>query len=68
MKILKNCTLIPELTEGYSEQKADILIDGKYIKKIEKPGFDFKVNEAEELDLAGKTLMPGLFELHCHLG
>ena len=68
MKILRNCTLIPELTEGYRGNKADILIDGKFIKKIEKPGFDFNIKNTEDFDLHGKTLMPGLFELHCHLG
>ncbi len=28
MLILKNCRLIPELTEGYDRDIADILIDG----------------------------------------
>ena len=34
MIVIKNCRLIPELTEGFDEAKADLVIDGKYICEI----------------------------------
>ncbi len=31
MFVIKNCRLIPELTEGFDRQMADVVVDGKYI-------------------------------------
>ena len=39
MITLKNCRLIPELTEGYENTIADIVLDGKWIKSIREPGY-----------------------------
>ncbi len=66
MKVLKNCRLIKELVEGYDGDFADILIDGKIIKEIRPQDYNFG-QELEEIDLKGKTLMPGLFDIHAHL-
>ena len=63
MITLKNCRLIPELTEGYENTIADIVLDGKWIKSIREPGY---ASEGEVIDLEGKTLLPGLFDLHMH--
>ena len=35
MILLKNCRLIPELTEGYDKQQADVVIDDEKILKIQ---------------------------------
>lgn len=52
MITLKNCRLIPELTEGYENTIADIVLDGKWIKSIREPGY---ASEGEVIDLEGKT-------------
>ncbi|MBV7276189.1 amidohydrolase family protein [Clostridium sp. PL3] len=67
MIIIKNARLINELTEGYNNKFADLLIEGNKIKHIEECGFDFNINDAKIIDANGKTLMPGLWDLHAHL-
>ncbi len=64
--ILRNCNLIPELTEGFDKSKGDVIINGKYIEKI-TPVKEIYEGNFKEIDLMGKTLMPGLIELHTHL-
>ncbi|MDF3000130.1 MAG: putative amidohydrolase [Bacillota bacterium] len=66
MVVLRNCRLVKELTEGYEGLYADVLLTEQYISEIQPTGYAF-VGEYEELDLQGKTLLPGLFELHAHL-
>lgn len=66
MLILKNCKFIDFLTEGYEGKTGDILVDGDKIVKIAPVGTDFGV-EAEVFDAEGKTVMPGLIDLHLHL-
>ena len=63
--ILKNARLIPELCEGFEQEMADIRLDGKKIAEILPAGGEY-VGE-EVIDLAGKTLLPGLFNCHEHL-
>ena len=67
MTLLKNCRVIPELTEGYDGQFADILIDGKFIAGICAPGTADAAADDECIDMEGKTVLPGLFDLHMHL-
>lgn len=64
--VLRNCRFIPELTEGYENVFGDLLIVGDKIEAIKEPGYKFE-GEFKEIDIEGKTLMPGLFELHTHL-
>lgn len=64
MITLKNCRLISELTEDYDDVMADILLDGKVIREINAPGTGTKGETV--MDLEGKTVMPGLFDLHMH--
>ncbi|MBQ9534735.1 MAG: amidohydrolase family protein [Clostridia bacterium] len=65
MILLKNCRLVPELTEGWDGERADVLLRGELIEGIFAPG---TAPQAEEtLDLAGATLLPGLIDLHAHL-
>ncbi len=63
--LLKNCRLIPELTEGFVGEMGHVLIDEEKILEI---GKDLWAGEdCQEIDLKGKTLLPGFFDLHCHL-
>ena len=66
MILLKNCRLIPELTEGYDKQKADVVIDEEKILSITEPG-EIKNFNGRIIDVAGNTLLPGFFDLHAHL-
>ncbi|HWQ80463.1 MAG TPA: amidohydrolase family protein [Anaerovoracaceae bacterium] len=66
MFVLRNCRLVKELTEEYEAQYGDVLIEGQYIADIKPVGHVFG-GDCEEIDLQGKTLIPGLFELHAHL-
>ena len=66
MFLLKNCRLVPQLTDGFAGTMADIIFDDEKIIEICTPGsvehFDGKVFDAE-----GGTVLPGLFDLHCHV-
>ena len=64
MFVLRNCRLIPELTEDYDGEFADLVLDGGQIVEIRAAGTS--QTDAEGLDAAGKTVMPGLFDLHMH--
>ncbi len=69
MILLKNCRLVPFLTEGYEGNSADVVLSGKRIESICAPG-TLPADEGafdEVLDLAGKTLLPGFIDLHTHL-
>lgn len=65
MLVLRNCKLVPELTEGTDLREADILVAGEYIKDIFPVGS--RIEDVEELDMGGKTIMPGLIDAHVHL-
>ena len=65
MLVLKNCNFLGELVEGYENTTGDILIDGDRIKSIAPCGTEWK--DAEVVDMAGKYVLPGLFDLHIHL-
>lgn len=65
MIVLKNARLIPYLTEDYDGEMADIVIKGKSIDAVCKTGRDY--GELETVDLKGKTVLPGLLDLHVHL-
>ena len=67
MLILKNCRLIPELTEGFEGSAADLVIDGEIIVGIYPPGKAPAVENCEVLDVKGMTVLPGFFDLHAHL-
>lgn len=65
MLVLKNARLIPQLTEDYDGNYADVILDGERIQGIYPVGSLFR--DCESLDLNGKTLLPGLIDLHVHL-
>lgn len=66
MLLLKNCRVLPELTEGYSGTSCDVLLDGEKIKGIYACGECAEAAE-DTLELNGKYLLPGFFDLHVHL-
>ena len=63
--ILKNCRLIPELCEGIQEEMADLRIEKKKIAEILPAGGTYAGEEV--IDCAGKTVIPGMYNLHEHL-
>lgn len=66
MMLLKNCHVVPFLTEGVDYTEADVLLDGGKIKQI-APAGTLQADDAEVMDLQGKTLLPGLIDMHIHL-
>ncbi len=66
--ILKNCRLIPELSNGCGFGIADLLLEDGKIAQIAEAGRVADQSGAESVfDCCGKTLMPGLFDLHTHM-
>lgn len=63
--ILKNCRLIPELTDGIDFTLADITIDQDKISHITPA--NGTPAEAGDIDCKGMTVIPGMFDLHVHL-
>ncbi len=62
---LKNCRLIPRLSDGADFALADIdIADGK-IAAV-RPASGAPTQEGD-VDCAGRTVLPGLFDLHVHL-
>ncbi len=66
MTVLKNCRLIPFLTEGSDLRMADIVIDDGKISSLEPCGRN-SYEGIDCIDVGGKTAMPGYFDLHAHL-
>ena len=64
MVVLKNARILPELTEGFDGDRADIVIENGLIQEIKAPG---TVAAADAYDMTGKTVIPGLIEAHLHL-
>jgi hypothetical protein len=52
--------------EGTSISNQDVIIEGKTIKAIQKTGGAVIDQEANIIDGTGKTLMPGMFDMHTH--
>ena len=63
--LLRNCRLVPALSGGWDNGLADVLLNGETIADIFSAGSGIRADS--ELDCQGKTLMPGLFDLHMHI-
>lgn len=63
--LLKNCKILPEVTEGFNGTQCDILLEDDRIKGIYNCG-ELNVADDEVIDLNGKYLLPGFFDLHVH--
>lgn len=65
MFILKNANLITMAPDLEEEFIGDIAVEGSVIKAV---GKDLRFDGAEEIDLTGKTVIPGIIDAHCHIG
>ena len=76
--LLRNCRIVPELTQkidGISvDEKEDITADikienGKFVEIMKSGSFKETANcdDITVIDIKGSTVLPGLFELHTHL-
>jgi imidazolonepropionase-like amidohydrolase len=65
MFILKNANLITMALDLEEEFIGDIAVEGGVIKAV---GKDLRFDGAEEIDLTGKTVIPGVIDAHCHIG
>ena len=63
--LLQNCRLIPELSGGCTMGLTDILIEDGTISRVAAKGT--LPREENTVDCQGKTLMPGLFDMHMHI-
>ena len=66
MLLLKNCHLVAAVTEGVDFTEADVLADQGKILEI-APAGTLEHEGAQVMDLKGKTLLPGLIDMHVHL-
>lgn len=64
MIVLRNARVVNELTPGYEDTYADIVIDGEKIVDILPPK---TAKGGEVMDMTGNTVIPGLIEAHLHL-
>lgn len=67
MLILRNCRLIPELTEGFVGSSADLVVEGETIQGIYPAGSAPAPEGCKVMDVQGMTVLPGFFDLHAHL-
>ena len=73
MIAIRNCRLVAELTEGFEGKYADVFLSGNRILSIEEVGQGSVCRQncpdeiVTEIDAEGKTLIPGLVEMHAHL-
>lgn len=66
MKVILKHVNINHPSQKLKETGTDILLENGIIKKIGKLSADDSKN-AREFDLAGKTIVPGFFDMHVHL-
>lgn len=67
--ILNNCRLIPELSDGKDFQHAEVILSEGIISEVNSEPSHCGVSDDLdiEIDCEGKTLLPGLFDIHTHL-
>lgn len=65
MKVIRDCSLVPELSGGAALQSADIVIDGDNIADVLPAGGTYA--DAEVIEAEGAYALPGLIDLHTHL-
>lgn len=65
--LLKNCSLIPELSGNIKFDKCDIEIVNGRIKSVHESGANDEPFD-DAVDMGGATALPGFIDLHVHLG
>ncbi len=65
--ILNNVRLLPELSGGVQTDCGSVEIQGGKIVKVSAEPVSCKTADEEIFDLGGKTLLPGLIDLHTHI-
>ncbi len=60
---LKNCRLISELSDGVTSDHGTVEIENGLIKAVSPDD----IAPADAVDCGGKTLLPGLIDMHTHL-
>ncbi len=63
--IMKHCRLIPELSGGYDGGYGDVVLAGDNIQSVSSQALPEDGDTV--IDCCGKTLLPGLFDIHAHL-
>ncbi len=66
MLVLKNCRFVPFLTEDAAFEAGSVVVEDGVIREI-LPETAQLPADAEVLDLEGRTLLPGIVDLHTHL-
>lgn len=65
--IIKNARILSALTEDFAGEKADIRFTGDKIEEISGEPLTSEAGETV-IDAAGRTVLPGLIDMHVHLG
>ena len=65
--LLRNCRLIPALSDGYAGGCADVTVENGIITEVSACHGKHPAQDAEVVDCGGRTLLPGLFDMHAHL-
>jgi imidazolonepropionase-like amidohydrolase len=63
--IIRNARLLPELTDGFTDDGGDIVVENGKIADIVSAGS--VSGDGEEIDATGMTVLPGLIDMHVHL-
>jgi imidazolonepropionase-like amidohydrolase len=64
---LRNCTLL-DCTGAEPALRSTVIVKGERIAKVVRSGEPTLPKDAECIDCAGRTLMPGLTDAHVHAG
>lgn len=64
--VLKNCRLVREVSDNVPFEYADVAFQGNTIIAVEPAGKYVPTPEDTVVDCTGKTLLPGLYDIHQH--
>lgn len=64
--VLQNCRLIREVSDNVTFEYADVTFSENKIISVEPAGKYGSIGNATIVDCTGKTLLPGLYDIHQH--